>query len=79
MINYVINRQLYPGFPALPAYDADNLSLDNLEACRLATDTWLKTVTSNSMILRTQSMVTNLLISKKINLLITIISISFFV
>jgi hypothetical protein len=37
-------------------YNCDNLSLENLESCRVALDDWLRGVTANSMILRTQSM-----------------------
>jgi hypothetical protein len=42
--------------PPLPTFDAENLSLENLESCRYALDNWLREVTSNLMILRTQSM-----------------------
>jgi hypothetical protein len=35
-------RDLYPSIPALPHYDAQNFSTDNLEACRLAMNKWIQ-------------------------------------
>lgn len=49
-------RTLHPTTSAIPSFNSENLNLDYLEDCRSALDTWLRTVSSNSMILRTQSM-----------------------
>jgi len=49
-------RALHPTVPPVPVFNADDLSIDNLDRCRTAMDTWLQTISSNPMILRTQSM-----------------------
>jgi hypothetical protein len=49
-------RQLYPVISGVPPFNPENLSFSNLEDCRASLDQWLKSIASNSMILRTQSM-----------------------
>jgi hypothetical protein len=47
---------LHPNIPSVPRFESDNLSIDILESCRVSMDRWLQSITSNPMILRTQSM-----------------------
>jgi len=48
---------VYPSTPAVPFIpNPDDLSLENLEACRNVLNQWLQTVTLNPLIFRTQSM-----------------------
>ena len=35
-------RDLYPSIPALPHYDMQNFSTENLESCRLAMNKWIQ-------------------------------------
>ena len=47
---------LHPNMSPIPHYSPDSLSLENLEHGRALLDKWLQSVTSNSYILRMQSM-----------------------
>ena len=49
-------QTLYPGTVQIPKIDGELLNIDNLDTCRAVLDRWLKTIISNPMILRTQSM-----------------------
>ena len=49
-------RAMHPTVAAVPAFNADDLSIDNLDRCRTALDDWLQSVSANPLILRTQSM-----------------------
>lgn len=46
----------HPNIPALPSLDPNNLTLDYLESARQFLDRWLQNLTSNTYILRMQSM-----------------------
>ncbi len=49
-------KALYPDTIDVPAIDGESLHFDTLDNSRQALDKWLRSVISNSMILRTQSM-----------------------
>jgi hypothetical protein len=46
----------HPSIPYVPSFQADNLDLENLQNCRYDLDCWLQSITSDSFILRMQSM-----------------------
>ena len=49
-------QSLHPSVPNVPYFNADDLSIENLDNCRTSVDVWLRSLSSNPLILRTQSM-----------------------